>query len=100
MVQPKQPPLSIRPGPDRLAKVQAWATDHGLSQHAAILALIDLGLSGPVALTPPSPGPSPITTRLNAAERATANFLAVEPAIRMLLPKAEPGSRLKKGKTK
>lgn len=47
MVQPKKPPLSLRPGEDRLARVLAWATDHGLSQHAAILALIDLGLGAP-----------------------------------------------------
>jgi hypothetical protein len=46
MVQPKTPPLSIRPGDVRLALVDAYAAKHGLNRHAAVLRLIDVGLKG------------------------------------------------------
>lgn len=40
----KQPPISIRLGKDRAPLVKAYAQEHGKSEGAAILALIDLGL--------------------------------------------------------
>lgn len=39
------PPKSVRLGEERAARVLAWATDMALSEHAAILALIDRGLA-------------------------------------------------------
>lgn len=54
MVQPKTPPLSIRPGEARLACIDDFATRKKLNRHAAVLALIDDGLraNGP-SLPPP-----------------------------------------------
>lgn len=43
MVQPKTPPLSIRPGPERLARIDAYAAEHRLSRHLAILLMLDEG---------------------------------------------------------
>ncbi len=44
MVQPKEPPLSFRPGDERRARIEAWANEHKVSRHLAILTLIDAGL--------------------------------------------------------
>lgn len=54
MVQPKTPPLSIRPGEARLACIDDFAAKRKLNRHAAVLALIDDGLraNGP-SLPPP-----------------------------------------------
>jgi hypothetical protein len=41
----KTPPTSIRLGKDRGARVDAYADEHGLKTGAAILALVDRGLS-------------------------------------------------------
>ena len=46
MAQPKDAPYSVRLGPERTAEISAYAKDHGLKQHAAVLALIDFGLRG------------------------------------------------------
>lgn len=43
MVQPQQPPLSIRPGEERLARIDAYAAEHKLSRHLAILLMLDEG---------------------------------------------------------
>lgn len=45
MVQPKNPPLGIRPKPELVAKIDAYAKRHGMTRHAAILALIERGLA-------------------------------------------------------
>jgi len=39
----KNPPLSIRPGPERLARIDAYASEHKLSRHLAILLMLDEG---------------------------------------------------------
>jgi len=39
----KNPPLSIRPGPERLARVDAYAAEHKLSRHLAIMLMLDEG---------------------------------------------------------
>lgn len=44
MAQPKEPPLSIRLGAARLARIEAWAKSRKLSRHLAILTLLDEGL--------------------------------------------------------
>lgn len=41
MVQPKTPPLSIRPGEERLERIDAYAEKHGITRHAAVLAMLD-----------------------------------------------------------
>lgn len=71
MSQPKEPPVSIRPGATRLAEVDAFAADHGLNRHAALMALIDLGLGkgAPVAAPPPKP---PATTPAPKVRKAAA----------------------------
>jgi hypothetical protein len=56
MAQPKDPPISFRPGEARLARIAAWAKERNLSRHLAILTLIDAGLRGEVA-EPPSAKP-------------------------------------------
>ena len=72
MVQPKTPPISIRLGDERLARIDAYAAEHALSRHLAILVLID------AALGPPAP---------------------VKTAVAKLSPPSVPyGSRLKKPK--
>jgi hypothetical protein len=44
MVQPKTPPMGIRPNPALRARVEAYAARHGISRHAALLKLIEKGL--------------------------------------------------------
>ena len=39
----KIPPLSIRPGPERLARIDAYASEHKLSRHLAIMLMLDEG---------------------------------------------------------
>lgn len=65
MVQPKDAPISFRPGDERLARIEAWAKERKLSRHLAILTLIDAGLRGEaVAADPvkaaPAPKPKPV----------------------------------------
>ncbi len=43
MVQPKTPPLSVRLGEERLARIDAYAKEHALSRHLAILLMLDEG---------------------------------------------------------
>jgi hypothetical protein len=63
MVQPKTPPLSIRPGEARLSRIDAYAAEHRLSRHLAILLMLDEGyrsLTGrPVSTRPARPTVSP-----------------------------------------
>jgi hypothetical protein len=44
MSQPKDPPLSIRPGGRRLDLIDKFAAANGLTRHSAILVLIDRSL--------------------------------------------------------
>lgn len=44
MAQPKDPPVSFRPGAERLERIEAWAKSRNLSRHLAILTLLDAGL--------------------------------------------------------
>jgi hypothetical protein len=44
MVQPKSPPISIRPSEALLAEIDALAERRGMKRHAAILHLLGLGL--------------------------------------------------------
>jgi len=60
MVQPKKPPLSIRLGDVRLAKVDAYALKHGLKRHAAVLELLDVALDGPFRVATQRPTPKPV----------------------------------------
>lgn len=57
MAQPKEPPISIRPGAERQARIEAWAKARGLKRHAAILELIDLGLEWMAERGEPPPPP-------------------------------------------
>ena len=43
MVQPKDPPLSVRLGAERLARIEGYAKEHALSRHLAILLMLDEG---------------------------------------------------------
>lgn len=81
MVQPKTPPLSIRPGEERLALIEAHAKRRGITRHAAVLELIDLGLAPKpqAALTKPAvkiaapkaePKPAPFKSRLKGQWKA------------------------------
>lgn len=45
MAQPKEPPLSIRPGAQRLASIDAFAKANALSRHLAIMVLLDRALA-------------------------------------------------------
>lgn len=70
----REAPLSLRPGAARQEMIAAWAEEQGLSQHAALLALIDLGLGMEVAPVekrevPAGPG---IRTASQMAEAANA----------------------------
>jgi predicted DNA-binding protein len=46
MAQPKKPPLAVRVSDDLKARIDAWATDHGLKRNSAVVALIESGLAG------------------------------------------------------
>jgi hypothetical protein len=81
MSQPKDPPISFRPGAARLECIEAWAKERKLSRHLAILTLLDAGLR--------AQGPS-----LPALEVQTA--IRAEAARRQGKPQPEPfKSRLK-----
>lgn len=45
MAQPKTAPLSVRLGEARLARIDAFAAEHKLARHLAILVLVDKGLA-------------------------------------------------------
>lgn len=81
MAQPTDPPVSFRPGEERLARIEAWAKKRSLSRHLAILTLIDEGLRahepGPptpkiqAAAKPEKPEkPEPFKTRLKGEWKA------------------------------
>jgi hypothetical protein len=78
MVQPKVPPLSIRPGEVRLAKIDAYALKHGLKRHAAVLELIDVGLDGLMRVAVQRPTPKPVPGS-DAAARKIERAEAPEP---------------------
>jgi hypothetical protein len=81
MSQPKDPPVSFRPGAARLARIEAWAKERKLSRHLAILTLLDAGLR---ALGPSLP------------TRGTQAAIKAEAARRQGKPQPEPfKSRLK-----
>jgi hypothetical protein len=52
MVQPKDAPLSFRPPPVMLGWIDAFAAEHGVSRHMAVLRLIERGHNAPA----PAPG--------------------------------------------
>lgn len=47
MVQPKVSPVSLRLGPGRQVAIAAYAAAKKITPHAAMLALIDIGLGAP-----------------------------------------------------
>lgn len=75
--------MSIRLKPELLAEVEAYAAANGLKLHAAVVALIDLGLAPKMSAHPP------------AAARAVAPSKA-EPVSGLTRPPVAYGSRLKK----
>jgi hypothetical protein len=70
MVQPKTPPLSVRLGEVRTAQIDAYAVKYGLTRHAAVLELIDLGLHGPTWVASQRPTPKPLPGSAAAAKKA------------------------------
>lgn len=99
MVQPKQPPISLRPGDDRLARIDAYAAEHKLTRHAAILLLIDLSLVP--AKAPPRAKPTKVEEDAYFAGTmpdAPKAAISETPKISLQLGPANfaPGSRLKK----
>lgn len=79
MVQPKDPPLSVRlPKPLR-ERVEAWAAERGIKRNAAVVQLIERGLV-----------PKPIETCPNRTPKPAKPAAKAEPS-----PKAEFKSRLK-----
>lgn len=84
MAQPKDSPVSFRPGPERMERIEAWAKSRNLSRHLAILTLLDAGLraeAGPkvTMVKPPSDRekikgevtkPEPFKTRLKGEWKA------------------------------
>lgn len=94
MVQPKTPPLSIRPGDVRLAKIDAYAVKHGLKRHAAVLELVDVGLDGIIAVATQRPTPKPIPGS-DAAKRKAANAAS---GVQIGPVRPAPGARLEKVK--
>lgn len=97
MVQPKDPPLSIRPPPDLLADVDEWAKRHGATRHAAILQLMRRGLGAPAV--PKAPGKPPARA-VAAANKKLAEAVATPPRLNLQVGPVErkPGSLQKKGK--
>lgn len=87
MVQPKKPPVSFRPGDERLARIDAFAEKHKLSRHLAILVLIDRGLGQDSndADAYREAGLKAMGALIQQIEKPAAN-----------LPRAPYGSRLKK----
>ena len=81
MTQPKLPPISLRLPPPIMQAVDAWATDHGLKRHAALVALVTLGLGAPVQ-----------------AQKAAPVAKTVAPKSPAAFPRPAYGSRLKKAK--
>lgn len=104
MVQPKTPPLSIRPGAERLARIDAYAKDHLLSRHLAILLMLDEGYRSLTYV--PEPMPLPGVLRSGSVTPVDYPRLAAELDARgksepMRLPRAPIGSLAKKpGKAK
>lgn len=105
MTQPKTPPLSIRPGAERLERIDAYAAEHNLSRHLAIMLMLD---EGHRALTAPTPAPSnpeqipkPLTVKAKPAAKAASVEVPANPAkLTLNLPVASNapapyGSRLK-----
>lgn len=97
MVQPKDPPISIRPPSDLLAEVDAWATNHGVTRHAAILQLVRRGLGAPAV--PKAPGKPPAKA-MAAADKKLAESIANPPRVNIQIGPIErkPGSMLKRSK--
>lgn len=68
----KSTPLSLRVPADLQARVESYATDHGLKYRAALIALVELGLRGD---TPERPDPKAVL----AAAVAGAAHLGATP---------------------
>lgn len=80
MSQPKVPPLSVRLGEARLAKIDAYAVKHGLKRHGAVLELLDIALEGRISVAAQRPTPKPLPGSIVALRK----------------PPVPYGSRLKK----
>lgn len=71
MVQPKQPPVSIRISDDLKARVAKFAEERKITRNAAYALLLGVGLDASRL-----PAASKITEKLNEAEMATAKKAA------------------------
>ncbi len=82
------PPISVKPGADRLAKVDAYAAKANLRRHGAILDLIDQGLEA-------AEGPkdeTPVKGRKKAPAAAAPEAVPVKEG-RMVAPGGDTGSQ-------
>jgi hypothetical protein len=108
----KTPPISLRLGANRLELLDAHAATQGLTRHAAILGLIDRGLSVTEVTGPPPPKvtvgkEAPVSSAprqvLAQAEAKAAHLAHPRPRRRWTLdvpfgpPDCPAGSRLKGG---
>lgn len=99
MVQPQKPPVSIRLGDERLARIDAYAAEHHLSRHLAILLMLDEGyrsLTEPpleVKHIPPTPVAWP-----SGAVILPGHVRDPGPDAPLTMPRAAYGSRQKKPK--
>lgn len=66
MVQPKQPPVSIRISDDLKARVAEWANKRKVTRNAAYAQLLEAGLKA----DQPKPAPKPKSAVVKAAEVA------------------------------
>lgn len=108
MVQPKTPPISIRPGDERLARIDAYAAEHNLNRHLAILLMLDEGYRSLTAvIETPLPGevggpgvglpPRPVKVKGVVTEPKPVTLKAAPEVDRAFGPaKLDYGARLKK----
>lgn len=100
----QHPPISIRPGAARVARIDAYATKHMLSRHLAVMVLLDAGLrveDGPLQKDRPAKRIlDGLKDAVEIAEgRADPSTYRVH-NVQLGPTPAKPGDRLKKGKAK
>lgn len=103
MVQPQKPPMSIRLKPGLLAEVEAYAKAHGLTMHAAVVSLIDLGLATPMRVQrlPPTVAQWPGGALIEPHHvEDPAPKLTVGSSVTFGPRRYKPGERSKKPKSK
>lgn len=111
MAQPKEPPLSIRPPPAMLKRVEAFAAEREVTRHLALIMLIERGLNAPepaqlavkvrrVPLGPPATWPSGAVVMPDHKEDPGLEAPRTTVNVQLGPARPKPGDRLKKGKAK